>query len=197
MAIDPEIAEIRATMDDQGKTQAELGRELGLDSSQISRLFSGKRRLQRHEANKVRAWLGLAPPMGNEATILPGPGMVPLYGWVGAASAGRHVIADQLLLGHVARHPGQLNLRDAFALKVADVSMSPRYEPGEIVYVAPNQWPAREQDCVFVSRSGHGYLKRFVRQTSSEIVLYQLNPEEELRFPAQDMMAMHAVVGRG
>jgi phage repressor protein C with HTH and peptisase S24 domain len=101
------------------------------------------------------------------------------------------------MLGVVPRHPAQANLREAFALRVADVSMSPPYEPGEIVYLAPNQWPAREQDCVLVTTQGHGYLKRYVDRTPGSLRLRQLNPAEELSFAITDVEAMHAVVGRG
>ncbi len=44
---DPEIAAIDAALKAQGKSRAELGRLLGLDSAQISRIFANKRRLKR------------------------------------------------------------------------------------------------------------------------------------------------------
>lgn len=196
-AMDPELETIRSALQTQAKSHAELGRLLGLDSSQVSRIFSGKRRLQLHEARTIRGWLGLESTKPDSAAVLAGPGMVPLLGAVGATSSGRHVIADQVTLGVVPRHPAQANLRDAFALKVSDVSMSPRYEPGEIVYLAANQWPAREQDCVLVTRQGFGYLKRYLGRTMQLVNLFQLNPEEALDFEVREVEAMHAVVGRG
>lgn len=197
--IDPEIEAIDAAMKAQGRSRADLGRLLGLDSAQISRVFAGKRRMQRAEHQKAVEWLGInAPP-----AALPGgrivamPGMVPLYGWVGAASDSRLTLADQNLRGYVPMHPNQAHVREPFALEVSDVSMVPRYKPGEIVYLAPHRWPSRDQDCVIVTRESHGFLKTFVRRDAGAIFTEQLNPAGELTFPLDEVEAVHAVVGRG
>lgn len=197
--IDPEISAIDAAMAAQNKTKAALGRLLGLDSSQVSRTFSGKRRLQRHEHARVMEWLGISTPpqQVSGATIVPMPGMVPLYGWVGAASDGRLTMADQSLRGYVPMHPNQAHMKDAFALEVSDISMSPRYEPGEIVYVAPHRWPTRGQDCVLVTTDAHGFLKRYLKRDEAAVHLHQLNPDKEISFPLTEVEAVHAVVGRG
>lgn len=200
MAVDPEITEIDKAMAAQGKSRADVGRLLGLDSSQVSRIFSGRRRLQRHEYNTLLPWLGLASGPATESrggAIVPLPGMVPLYGWVGAASDSRLTMADQSLRGYVPMHPNQAHVREAFALEVADISMIPRYEPGEIVYVAPNRWPTRNQDCVVVTEDGHGYLKRFVRRDDATLFLLQLNPQQEVTIAMAEIRMVHAVVGRG
>lgn len=194
---DPEILAIDAAMKAKGHSRADLGRLLGLDSAQVSRIFSGRRRLQRHEAKSIDDWLGGVQPSKGVARVLPGPGMVPLYGWVGAASASRLTFAEQNLRGYVSMHPAQLHVRDAFALEVADVSMSPRYEPGEIVYVAPHRWPARSQDCVVVTTEFEGLLKRFVQRTNDVLRLHQLNPDEDLEVPMEQVDSIHSVVGRG
>ncbi len=186
-------------MDGQGKTRADLARLLGLDSSQVTRVFQGKRRLQRHEYMRALDWLGMGGGSSQVTggTIVPMPGMVPLYGWVGAASDSRLTLADQNLRGYVPSHPNQAHVRDAFALEVADISMIPRYEPGEIVYLAPHRWPKRDQDCVVVTVDGAGYLKRFVSREEAKVNLYQLNPAQPVVFDMQNVEAIHTVVGRG
>jgi phage repressor protein C with HTH and peptisase S24 domain len=196
--MDPEISAIDAAMKQQGKSKADLGRLLGLDSAQVSRMFSGKRRLQLHEAKAIHAWLGgeqKAVDIGG--TVTPMPGMVPLYGWVGAASDSRLTMAEQNLRGYVPMHPNQAHVRNAFALEVADVSMTPRYEPGEIIYCAPNRWPGRGQDCVLVTTEGEGLLKRFIRRDTDTLTLHQLNPDEDLNYSMETVFAVHTVVGRG
>jgi SOS-response transcriptional repressor LexA len=197
---DPEIAAIDAAMKAKGHSRADLGRLLGLDSSQVSRIFGGTRRLQLHEARKVREWLGgEAITRTASGMVLPMPGMVPLYGWVGAASGDRLTIAEQNLRGYVPMHPNQAHVRDAFALEVQDVSMEPRYEAGEIVYLAPNRWPRPNSDGVFVTTEQEGLLKRLVRrgQGDEPIVLRQLNPEKEIEISPGSLAQVHAVVGRG
>lgn len=196
--MDPEIAAIDAAMQEQGKTKADLARLLGLDSASVSRIFGGKRRLQLHEARTIQEWLGGLPStVAAGGKVMPMPGLVPLYGWVGAASESRLTIAEQSLRGYVPMHPNQQHVRDAFALEVADISMSPRYEPGEIIYIAPNRWPSRGQDCVLVTTEGGGFLKRFVRREAELLVLHQLNPDQDLEYPITIVQAMHSVVGRG
>lgn len=196
--MDPELESIDAELKRQGKVRADLGRKLGLDSSQVNRLFNGKRRLQRHEWRTIQEWL-----FGGEAPQTPGgsvvalPNMVPLYGWVGASSESRLTIAEQNLRGFVPMHPAQAHVRDAFALEVADISMSPRYEPGEIVYLAPHRWPTPGKDCVVVTVHQEGLLKRFVRREADQVVLHQLNPDSDLNVVMEEIDAIHSVVGRG
>lgn len=198
---EPATAELRTLFErirGAGKNNADLGRLLGIDGSQVTRIIKGERQIQRHEWRKIEDWLGGSLPEGNlDENVALLPGLVPLYGWAGAASDERLTFADQHLLGAVPRHPNQMNVRGAFALKVSDVSMSPRYEPGEVVYVAPNQWPAREQDCILVTEDGFGYLKRFVRRADGQTIVHQLNPAKDLPFEDRNVAAMHAVVGRG
>ncbi len=193
--MNPELAAIDERMKAQHKSRADLGRLLGLDSAQVSRIFSGKRRIQLHEARQIESWLaGEGPAAGASGAVLPLPGMVPLYGWVGAASPSRLVLAEQNLRGYVPMHPAQSHVRDAFALEVADISMSPRYEPGEIVYVAPNRWPRPNQDCVLVTTDGQGLLKRFVRRSDEGVVLHQLNPDGPITIETEKISAIHSVV---
>ena len=194
--MDSDVLAIRAAMREQSKSQADLGRLLGLDSSQVNRIFNGKRRIQHHEMRKIEEWLGTAPNQVATGVVVAGPHMIPLYGFVGAASEGRLTLAEQNLRGFVPMHPGQQHVRDAFALEVNDISMSPRYEPGEIVYLAPNRWPTRDQDCVIVTKEGQGLLKRYIRRDHEKVVLHQLNPEQDIDVPLDDIDAIHTVVGR-
>lgn len=196
---DPEIVALFRTIDERGHKKADLARLLEIDASQVTRIRKGQRRLQRHEWRKVEQWLSVSLDQSvretSDVSIL--PGLVPLYGWAGAASDERLTFAEQILLGAVPRHPAQTNVHGAFALRINDVSMVPRYEPGELAYVAPNQWPTRGQDCILVTTDNFGYLKRFEHQASGIITLHQLNPDKDLTFKAQDVAGMHAVVGRG
>lgn len=196
---DPEILALAEAMDAKGFKKADLGRLLGVDASQVTRIFDDRRRVQRHEWRKIEGWLGrsVSSSSTESADVAILPGMVPLYGWAGAASDDRLTLAQQTLLGAVPRHPNQANVIGAFALKVQDDSMVPRYEPGETIYIAPNQWPTRDQDCVLVTKEDFGYLKRYVGRAGDAVKLYQFNPARELVFDAKDVAAMHSVVGRG
>lgn len=198
--VEPATPELKALFDriyGAGKSNADLGRLLGLDGSQVTRIIKAQRQIQRHEWRKIEDWLGGSLQDVEQADVAIMPGLVPLYGWAGAASDERLTFAEQTLIGAVPRHPNQANVRGAFALRVSDESMVPRYEPGEIVYVAPNQWPAREQDCVLVTGEGFGFLKRFIRRAEGKVTVHQLNPDKDIVFNLDEVAGMHAVVGRG
>lgn len=197
--MDADLTHIADRMSEQGKTRADLGRLLGLDSSQVNRIFNGKRRIQYHERIKIDQWLGEAGMQSQAPTsgiVVAGPNMIPLYGYVGAASEGRLTLAEQNLRGYVPMHPAQQHVREAFALEVNDISMSPRYEPGEMVYLAPNRWPSRDQDCVVVTKEGEGLLKRYVGRDHKTITLHQLNPDQDIQVGIDEIEAIHTVVGR-
>jgi len=76
--------------------------------------------------------------------------------------------------------------------------MSPRYEPGELIFVSPRR-PARiGDDVVIVRRDGDGeqcaYIKRLLRRGGEEVVVEQFNPPKEIRFLAADIEAIHLVL---
>jgi len=196
--MDADLTHIADRMSEQGKSRADLGRLLGLDSSQVNRIFNGKRRIQYHERLKIDQWLGDGgvQPAATTGVVVAGPNMIPLYGYVGAASEGRLTLAEQNLRGYVPMHPAQQHVREAFALEVNDISMSPRYEPGEMVYLAPNRWPMRDQDCVVVTKEGEGLLKRYVGRDLHKITLHQLNPAQDIEVAIDQVEAIHTVVGR-
>jgi phage repressor protein C with HTH and peptisase S24 domain len=196
--MDPELAAIDAAMTAQGKSRAEMARLLGLDSSQVTKTLQGIRRLQRHEYAKLVEWLNLPGATGRVGgTVIPLPNMIPLYGWATAASGGELVIAEPYLRGYIPMHPNQQHAKDAFALEVPDVTSSPRYEPGEIIYMAPNRWPSRNQDCVLVTRNGHAWLGRYITRDGTSVTLQQLEPRKDLSFEMDDVEVLHSVVGRG
>jgi len=78
-------------------------------------------RIQYHERLKIDEWLGQGarqPLTNTSGIVVAGPNMIPLYGYVGAASEGRFTMAEQNLRGFVPMHPAQQHVREAFALEV-------------------------------------------------------------------------------
>ncbi len=85
-----------------------------------------------------------------------------------------------------------------YALFIEGDSMSPRYEPGELIFVSPRR-PARVgDDVVIVLRDGTGeqtaYIKRLLRQGGEVVVAEQFNPPKEIRFPVTEIETMHLVL---
>jgi len=103
------------------------------------------------------------------------------------------------VVDYVRRPPALLNVTQAYSVYVEGESMSPRFEPGELVYINPIR-PARPGDYVVVQEpiDEHGnyrsYIKQFVRRAGEWVIVRQFNPASELRFKASDGLRVHRVV---
>jgi transcriptional regulator with XRE-family HTH domain/SOS-response transcriptional repressor LexA len=81
----------------------------------------------------------------------------------------------------------------AYALIVSDVSMSPRYEPGDILLVSPGAW-ARKGDAVLKLKGGDVMVKK-VKATNSHYVLESFNPDDpSIECQKEDVLFVHRVV---
>lgn len=98
----------------------------------------------------------------------------------------------------VVRPPGLLDAADVYSLYVEGDSMSPKYEPGDLIYVNPHR-PARPGDTVVIqdpTADGdefEGYVKILVRRSGGEVITRQLNPEGELKFKQTPGLKVHRV----
>jgi phage repressor protein C with HTH and peptisase S24 domain len=98
-------------------------------------------------------------------------------------------------IGYTAR-PANLNgVRGAYAIYMVGDSMEPRYEQGWLLHVNPFKPPKRGRDVVVYKRSQAVLIKQFVRWEADALVLRQLNPAQELRFPREEVIECHLVVG--
>lgn len=126
---------------------------------------------------------------------------IPLYGQAVGGEHGEFVLNGNKLDDIVA--PPTLSGTDgAYAVTVAGDSMEPRYEDGETVYVDPNRRCVRGNYVVAqlqLEENGPilAYIKRFVRRTDAELVLEQLNPPKELKFPGEAVISVHYIVMGG
>ncbi len=125
---------------------------------------------------------------------------IPVYG---SASCGEDGLFE--FNGEVAdfvRRPPRLTAaKDAYALYVANESMVPWREPGQLVYVHPAIAP-RIGDYVVVQlhpKPGQdsipeAYIKRLVRLNSESVVLLQYNPRKEITLRRKAIKSLHRVV---
>jgi len=87
--------------------------------------------------------------------------------------------------------------RDIYAIYVTGDSMSPKDEPGDIVFVSPNRPPAAG-DYVIVLLDGDngdldGLFKRFVRMDDDYLYLRQLNPDDTIKVARRNVSKLHRV----
>lgn len=179
--------------------------EAGRDPAKTTRIHSFVRTESGHE---IPLPSKSAPPP-SEARI-EGPistptvnKMLPVLGEAVGGDDGRFIFNGQVM-DYVACPPSLANVPNAYSVYVDGESMSPRYRPGETVYVHPNK-PARRGDDVIVqihppSDDGSppwGYIKEFVGWHGSKLVLHQYNPEKRIEFERNEVVSVHPIILSG
>lgn len=113
----------------------------------------------------------------------------------GRAKAGDlYAFEGALDLGYVERPHYFLGNSEAYALYCHGDSMSPRYEPNQLLYIDPNRPVSPGDDVIVILVDDTGLLKRLVRRTQKEVRFRQFNPDKEITVPTSQIKAMHLVV---
>lgn len=121
------------------------------------------------------------------------PRDVPVYGTASGSILGGEDGAWQLgsdAVDYVRRPPGLATNLQAYALFVENLSMSPRFEPGDLIYVNPAR-PARPGDYVIIqvqngeNTEREAYIKKLLRRTEKGVVCEQYNPSATVTFTGQ------------
>lgn len=122
---------------------------------------------------------------------------VPVLGVAAASVAGAFVVDGEI--DRVRRPPGLTHAKNVYALYVRGDSMSPRYRPGELIFVSPDR-PAGAGDDVVVQTRNHpgapleSWLKEYVRSDGATIHARQLNPPAAVDFKSDHVVAVHRVL---
>jgi phage repressor protein C with HTH and peptisase S24 domain len=126
---------------------------------------------------------------------------IPIYGQAVAGENGEFLMNGSILFTALAP-PSVVAISEAYGVRVSGISMEPRYYDGEVVFVDPSRI-ARAGDFVVVQvkldEHGElwGYVKRFVRWNTKELVLSQFNPEKQITFPGRQVHSCHVIVMGG
>lgn len=103
------------------------------------------------------------------------------------------------VIDRVMRPQGLLNRKNVFALRVANSSMSPRFEEGDRIYVERMDAPAIG-DYVVVElkptedgRPGKSFIKRLVKREAGILTVEQFNPAGYLEFGRREVLRMFRV----
>jgi phage repressor protein C with HTH and peptisase S24 domain len=114
---------VREGLDKSGKTQIGLAKHLGIAHPQITQLLKGKRRIKADELDKIAAYLGSKPPLGEA---------VPIVGYVRAGQEAVLYGEGQGPFDYAPMPPGG-NVHTV-AVKAQGESMRGRIESGDLVY---------------------------------------------------------------
>lgn len=126
------------------------------------------------------------------------PKNLPVLGTAAGSETGAMQL-EQTVIDYVRRPPGLEAVGDAYGIYVIGDSMEPKYPNGDLVLVHPHRPPRPGDDVVLQIQNGpdqpaEAFLKHLVRQTADTITVRQYNPEKELVFDRQQVVAMHKVM---
>jgi phage repressor protein C with HTH and peptisase S24 domain len=164
-------------------------------------LLTGRGAMREGSAGQVAEPLRMAP--FGEAQLAPRDMArdIPVYGSASCGEDGLFEFNGEVA-DFVRRPPRLIAAKDAYALYVANESMVPWREPGQLVYVHP-AIAARVGDYVVVQlhpkREGQSaipeaYIKRLLRLNSESVVLLQYNPRKEITIRRKQIKSLHRIV---
>ncbi|HYM71602.1 MAG TPA: helix-turn-helix domain-containing protein [Stellaceae bacterium] len=205
-------------LDRSGGTQADLARRLGLAPSAVSRMLRGERQMKLLEAVQIAAFLGVSQEevlrRAGDTAAAPVPDSPTRRGRpphqapppmqrqeaMPIRSAGRGGNDQRMFLedgpiGYTSRPSNLAGVRGAYAIYMVGDSMEPRYEQGWLLHVNPFKPPTRGRDVVVYKKGQVVLIKQFVGWSDDTLVLRQLNPEETLRIPRDEVVEYHLIVG--
>ncbi|MBB6299957.1 LexA family transcriptional regulator [Rhizobium leucaenae] len=135
------------------------------------------------------------------APIRPGK-LIPVLGEAAGGADGRYWFNGNVI-DYVACPPSLDGVPGAYAIYVDGESMSPRYRPGEVVWVHPHK-PARRGDDVIIQirpkeegETPYGFIKEYVGWSGNRLTLRQHNPESQLTFDRDEVVSVHPIVLAG
>lgn len=148
----------------------------------------------------------IQPNVGDFVASPPDPRLfpkdVPVYGTaVGGASGVFHLNGETI--EYVRRPPGVADVVGVFAVYVQGDTMSPRFEPGDLVYVHPGRPPRNGDDVVVELHGVDGspgdcYVKRLKNRTASKVILEQFNPSDTaVEFELTSIKNLYRIVPLG
>lgn len=195
--------------------QMDLARFMGISFKQVNRIANpdspgGRKSLSALEVDQINRFFEQreramgAYPTGEAPTRRPhgvslheSRAMVPLFIGIDTADGYKLSVSSAAQRGTVMAHPAQSLATDAYAVTIIDETMAPRFETGEIAYVAPDRAPRRGQDCLVEFADLSARVLQYVERREKTVVFRQLNPAKDVVIPASEKIRIHAIVGRG
>lgn len=155
---------------------------------------------------KLAAAVGEPPPELHDKVIEPAPEIaprllprdVPVYGVAQGGQGGSFAMNGETV-DFVRRPPGIEKARGVFGIFVVGTSMSPRFEPGDLLYLHPDR-PAQIGCDVVVELHGKNgdpgecFLKRLKGRKNGHVVLEQFNPPGDMRIAEDRVRRIYRVL---
>jgi len=194
-------ARLKEAMENAGLNMTDLSRRSGVPYDNLNKYLRGDVAQPRGDTlNKLATTLGVevlwlrdgisksAPTAENSAKDLP------IYGYVKAGTEGFFMDNGEPQ-GYTERPDFLIGNRLAYAVRVRDKSMEPVFKHDCIVWVDPTRSTAPGDDVVIQLHDGQAFIKQHTRQTRDDLICFQHNPPQEVRYPIIEVAQVHLVVG--
>lgn len=192
---------LRDAMKAAGLNMAELSRASGVSYDNLNKYLRGEVSQPRGDTLKKLAtalaietlWLkegvSTQPPVNGASRR-----DLPIYGFVKAGKEGFFMDNGEPQ-GYTERPDFLTGNIQAYAVRVHDTSMEPVFKHDCVVWVDPVRSTAPGDDVVIQLNDGQCFIKQLIRRTEKQMICFQHNPPQEVRYPAQSVSAVHLVVG--
>lgn len=200
---------IREEREKRGLSQADLGRRVGISQVTVNKIETGKTvkskwlpELMSVLSIPFTGSLPEAPVEGavEDLALLRQtlPQDIPVKG-VAVGGNDADFSFNGSVSDYVRRPPGLMKANGIYAVHVVSDSMSPRYSPGDLLFVSALRAPAIGDDVVVEMHSeedgspGKGFIKRLVKRSGSVVKLHQFNPDADIEIGADQIRSIHRV----
>ena len=203
---------IRDALEARGKTQADLARAMSINASNVTRLLQGGRELKAREVVLIERFLNCRAPL----SVLPdahrrrleegeiddagrdfspaapqGPALAPLYASLAGADDVTIIRLHDAPASHEPKPHRHARVRGLWAFAAVGEAMSPRFEPGETVWVHPHRQPRPGDDVLLIERREPGaeiyaLLRRLVRESPKFWTVRQFSPARDAQISKED-----------
>jgi phage repressor protein C with HTH and peptisase S24 domain len=198
--------------------QADLARQLSaglgrtVDRATVNKMISGRRAIAADELIAITRILGVEMTtmsrnnvVTNETDLLlhRSPAVlkpaIPVVGEPDHMGGNRLIFPEDDCVEWTFSPPGLENTHGIYAVYVHGTQMSPRYRPGEMVWINPNK-PLKCGDDVIVrlkdveTAQTIGIIREFVALQDRVLVLARFNPSGEERYTLDEVISIHPIV---
>jgi phage repressor protein C with HTH and peptisase S24 domain len=190
--VSPAWLQFGATPDDRGLVRNEPGAPSGFAEDPAAVAADPESR----PPPPSRSDVPLDQPPQTEGLV--GARDLPVYGSALGGPDGEMIVSFEPI--EWVRRPAPLEgVNGGFGFYMIGESMSPAFEPGDMILCHPTRPPFAGQDVLVIRRLDgvqHALVKRLVRIDGGGLRLRQFNPAFDFDVPREDVVSFHLVVGK-
>ena len=200
---------IREERERRGWSQADLGRRVGVSQVTINKIETGQTIKSKWLPDiMVLLSIPIAGNLPEEPPEAPAEDMaiyrqkmpldIPVKG-VAVGGDDADFSFNGSISEYVRRPPGLTRSNGVYAVHVVSDSMSPKFEPNDLLYVSSMRPPATGDYVVVEMKEpqegipGKGFIKRLVKRGAVKLVLHQFNPDCDIEVEMDEVLHIHRV----